>query len=474
MELVDIETPVDVAVIDEMQMLSDPDRGAAWTRAILGVQAAEVHLAGDPAAIDIVRTLVDQCGDEMEIRRYERLSPLSKEARATGGDFSKIRPGDCVVAFSRQDIYAIRKEIETATQLKCCVIYGSLPPEARSTQARLFNDRDSGYDVLVASDAIGMGLNLNIRRIVFSTVEKFDGVRRGPAPIALIKQIAGRAGRKSSQWPEGYYTAFAQKDLEYIHSCMGQDTPALHKAGIFPTSLQLQMFSRHIPSSAHSDIGGMLQVFVEACRLDDQFFMCSHRGIDEAARMLAHIDALTLEDRFKLSSIPVSLGSQRMGLSDQAAYFVRCVERLCLGDRIRLDIHLPLKEEVRTPQQLQHLESRAAALNVYGWLARKYPLHMPDGVECEVLRVEAVRRIEGGLEALSDEIAFQRRRQQRRDRGFRQGASKRGVGAATGGSGGKPRARSRTRSRPRARGGAPAVASPDGSEGEGEHGQMRQ
>lgn len=68
-----------------------------------------------------------------------------------------------------------KQQIEKNTGYRCCVVYGSLPPEARSTQAAQFNDPQSGYDVLVASDAIGMGLNLNIRRVIFSSLTKFDG-----------------------------------------------------------------------------------------------------------------------------------------------------------------------------------------------------------------------------------------------------------------------------------------------------------
>ncbi len=65
-----------------------------------------------------------------------------------------------------------RRQIESTTKYKCAVIYGALPPETRSTQARLFNEDNTGYDILVASDAIGMGLNLNIRRTIFHTTAK--------------------------------------------------------------------------------------------------------------------------------------------------------------------------------------------------------------------------------------------------------------------------------------------------------------
>ncbi len=94
------------------------------------------------------------------------------EDESLRGDYSKVRPGDCIVAFSKAEIFAIRKEIENKTKYKCAVIYGQLPPETRSTQARLFNDPKSEYDILVASDAIGMGLNLNIGRIIFHTTLK--------------------------------------------------------------------------------------------------------------------------------------------------------------------------------------------------------------------------------------------------------------------------------------------------------------
>lgn len=76
--------------------------------------------------------------------------------------------------FHRADIFSIKREIEATTKHKCCVVYGQLPSETRSQQAKLFNTEGSGYDVLVASDAIGMGLNLNIRRVIFHTTLKLD------------------------------------------------------------------------------------------------------------------------------------------------------------------------------------------------------------------------------------------------------------------------------------------------------------
>lgn len=150
----------DVAVIDEIQMIADPQRGGGWTSAVVGFPAKELHLCGEETAVPVIQDLLKGTGDELVINRYERLTPLKVEETSLEGDWSKVQKGDCVVAFSRSGIFAIKRKIEEATGLRCAVIYGRLPPEIRSEQAALFNDPTSGYDVLVGSDAIGMGLNL--------------------------------------------------------------------------------------------------------------------------------------------------------------------------------------------------------------------------------------------------------------------------------------------------------------------------
>jgi ATP-dependent RNA helicase SUPV3L1/SUV3 len=110
--------------------------------------------------LGIVRRLAHACRDDFEFRQYERFSELkvAKESLARDShqkdSYRNVQPGDCVVAFSRNDIFAIKREIETTTKYKCTLIYGSLPPQTRSEQARLFNDPNSGYDIMVASDAV--------------------------------------------------------------------------------------------------------------------------------------------------------------------------------------------------------------------------------------------------------------------------------------------------------------------------------
>lgn len=159
-EMVPLNADVDVAVIDEIQMIGHKGRGWAWTQALLGLKAKEIHLCGEERSVPLIKELVASMGDELEIHTYKRLSPLETMSTSLRRRLTGLRKGDCVVVFSRVGIHLMKKEIETATQKRVAVVYGSLPPETRAQQAKLFNDPNNDYDILVASDAIGMGLNL--------------------------------------------------------------------------------------------------------------------------------------------------------------------------------------------------------------------------------------------------------------------------------------------------------------------------
>mmetsp|Transcript_48098 Transcript_48098/g.95270 ORF Transcript_48098/g.95270 Transcript_48098/m.95270 type:complete len:502 (-) Transcript_48098:8-1513(-) len=245
-EMVNVDREFDVAVVDEIQMIADKDRGSSWTRVLLGLRARELHVCGGLEAEKIVRSLMETTGDNYTLQPYERLSKLVVEDESLQGDYSKVEPGDCIVAFSKQEIFSIKREIESKTKYKCAVIYGALPSETRSLQARLFNGENTGYDILVASDAIGMGLNLNIRRIIFHATKKF----LGPIPCfvepTLVKQIAGRAGRLSSNYKIGKVTAWQEVDLAYVRSVMAFDVPEISAAGIFPSSDVIEAFSQQL------------------------------------------------------------------------------------------------------------------------------------------------------------------------------------------------------------------------------------
>eukprot|EP00439_Symbiodinium_sp_Y106_P072566 s210_g13.t1 len=119
--------------------------------------------AWDVAVLDeFLPRLALSCGDSLQSASVtpKRLVPLTVEKHPVS-DLSELLPGDCLVCFARAEVLESKASLENLGLRSCC-IYGSLPPEVRSEQAALFNDPSSGYDLLVASDAIGMGLILGL------------------------------------------------------------------------------------------------------------------------------------------------------------------------------------------------------------------------------------------------------------------------------------------------------------------------
>ncbi len=189
-ELCDFRRRYDVAVIDEAQLIADPFRGEHWTQAILGVNAAEVHVCLAPEALSLIEWLVRGIGAEYRIVRHERLCPLEYAGKLRG--LSKVQPGDALITFSRKSVLGLSAELEKR-HFKASVIYGALPPQSRREEVRRFSAGET--QVVVATDAIGMGVSLPIRRVIFCDTQKYDGTSRRALKPVEVQQIAGRAGR---------------------------------------------------------------------------------------------------------------------------------------------------------------------------------------------------------------------------------------------------------------------------------------
>ncbi|WP_203362614.1 DEAD/DEAH box helicase [Bacillus sp. REN10] len=229
----------DLIVIDEAQMLADKDRGFSWYKAITKANAKEVHIIGSK---NIKEMLIQLLGEsEYELIEYERELPLQVEPKPF--KLSQVEPGDALVCFSRREV------LETAASLKrnkhlVSMIYGSMPPETRKKQMQQFINGET--NIIVSTDAIGMGVNLPIRRIVFLKNEKFDGTRRRRLTSQEVKQIAGRAGRKG-MYPVGK-VAFTSDIKKMVSLLEKQDTPVSSFA-IAPTPSvfdRFQMYDRHL------------------------------------------------------------------------------------------------------------------------------------------------------------------------------------------------------------------------------------
>ncbi|MBQ8073271.1 MAG: hypothetical protein IJ231_05860 [Clostridia bacterium] len=230
-EIADMEAEYDIAVIDECQMISDRDRGGAWSAAVLGLCAEEIHICASPDAERLLAAMIADCGDEMTVVRHERMAPLAVEE----GGFhfpSGVRKGDALIVFSKARVHALAAELKQMGYA-VSLIYGALPPDVRRNQAERF--RRGETDVVVSTDAIAMGMNLPIARVVFMESEKFDGDITRQLTDSEIRQIAGRAGRYG-QYDIGYVNAFGFKPM--VAAALSRPAVPLTTAVIrFPESL---------------------------------------------------------------------------------------------------------------------------------------------------------------------------------------------------------------------------------------------
>ena len=192
----------DVAVVDECQLIEDEERGGAWTAAILGLMAEEIHLCAAENAKNILISLIKLCGDDWQIVEHQRTVPLKCDPRPFV--FPRdVEREDALIAFTKKGVLHYAEQLKRIG-VKASVIYGDLPYDVRRSEVARFVHGET--DVVVATDAVGMGLNLPIKRVVFLEAYKYDGHRRRFLHGTEIKQIAGRAGRMG-MYDVGYYNA---------------------------------------------------------------------------------------------------------------------------------------------------------------------------------------------------------------------------------------------------------------------------
>lgn len=200
-EKLDVNRVYTVAVVDECQMIADRERGFAWTRAILGCCAQEIHLCTAPEGLSILKQLIESCGECYEVQEHARMAPLKLQDSPIAMD--EVQEGDALIAFSKRNVLLLAEQLRQ-NGIAASIIYGALPYATRKLQMERFLRGET--KVLVATDAIGMGLNLPIRRIIFTRDRKFDGIHNRALRPEEIKQIGGRAGR-FGVYDEGFVTA---------------------------------------------------------------------------------------------------------------------------------------------------------------------------------------------------------------------------------------------------------------------------
>jgi len=392
-EMMNPEQEVDVAVIDEIQMLQDPGRGWAWTSALVGAPARDVYVCGADTVHRRCIEVLDAIGERHETVILARKTPLVLEDTAAGSRRGRrpseagLQPGDAVIAFSRKDVLTLSARYRSQG-LSVATIYGALAPEVRRTESERFASGEA--DIVVATDAIGMGLNLPVQRVVFSTVHKFDGVETRLLNAAEVQQIAGRAGRFGLH-DEGRVTTLDRDDLPHVRRMVAEPQARMRSAlPIAPSPWHVESLAQLLGTQ---QIAPILSYFAtriaaksslfETAALEDQIGLA--RVVDRTA------GKLSLARKFTFSCAPIAHDKD-----NELAYFESCLHAFAKGRTLLLPrLGGWLRE--RQPGFLEEAEFLSKDVSLYAWLAYKFPDVYCDGDAVPELRAHLSRYIEREL-----------------------------------------------------------------------------
>lgn len=382
-EMLDSKTPVEVAVIDEIQMLADRDRGAAWTAAVCGAPAATVFLVGAPEARRAIEALAERLEVPLEVHILKRMAPLAMEPSPVR-KLGNLRRGDAVIAFSRRDVLMWRDMI-TEKGLSVATVYGNLSPEVRRAQAERF--REGQADIVVGTDALAMGLNMPIARIVMTTTVKYNGYEEEEISAALAKQIAGRAGRYGVH-EEGFVAGYDDETHTVMRALMKEKIPPVPATG-FAVAPSLEQLHRISSVTGETSLVKLLKRFVHNIDVPDGFFY--PRITEEQNERAEWLDTLPLSvaEKFMLSLVPIS--SRVPVLQSAWEHWA-----LSLAKKKVCKLTPPTQELFY--MNLQEVEDTCRMYSAYAWLGYREPEHFPSIELAQQLAREASERVDAMLQ----------------------------------------------------------------------------
>ena len=360
-EMAKLNEEFSCAVIDEIQMITDKQRGWAWTRALVNLHAYEVHVCGDGSVLDLIKQIVELCGDELEVRNYERMTKLEVEDRPI--TLAQLQKSDALIVFSRRNALKYKYDLEQLG-FKVSIIYGMLSPEVRREQARKF---DKGItDVIVSTDAISMGMNLPIKRIVFTTLVKHIDSQEHPITVSEIKQIAGRAGR-FQRFPIGKVTCLqkVEEGLDDIQAALDSTLEQQTQSMVGPdldifTKVNNALSSHNLPILRLSEF---LRLF-NTMTFTKPFYCVDLKEMIELAETVEDIDhnhELSSAEIFGFACAPVNLG-----LLEHVQYYVWILKKFVVNEIIKNE-HIN-----HNSNEIDYLETTIKCVELYQWLARHF------------------------------------------------------------------------------------------------------
>jgi ATP-dependent RNA helicase SUPV3L1/SUV3 len=383
-EMVNTNKPIDVAVIDEAQMLFDLYRGWAWTQAIVAVPANELIIICSAYAVPAIESLLGLCGERCTVRHFERKQEV--QLLPAPVPIAALKHGDAVVAFSRREVLMLRDQIAAAGH-PVSVIYGALPPEVRRREAERF--ANGATHILVATDAIGMGLNLPIRRVLFSTMSKFDGQGDRTLEVTEVHQIAGRAGRYGMH-DEGFVGVLREAEPTAARTLKellpkSPRAPRDFKAAVAPNWWHIDTIAQRL---GLKKLHAVLLVFMDQLLLDNAHFEVAE--LEQMLVLAEQLDraagGLPLKSRFIYAQAPVDSRTD-----SQVQEYLDWASRHALSGTVGAPWFL---DDVDEHSRLDRMEQALRSCTLWLWLDLRFP-----GVYGHVAAVGDLRsRLNDGIE----------------------------------------------------------------------------
>ncbi len=362
-EMLNSEEVYQVAVIDEMQMVSDSQRGWAWTRALFELNTDKLLVLGSASVTPLLEQFAESTGDTLlihETKRYTRLKTTAKPITPKA-----VKPGTLFVVFSRNSVILwgdfFRKKGFSVAQ-----IYGAMPPEVRRAEAQRFRDKEA--DIMVATDAVSMGLNLPAHTVILAEDSKYNGNSRVKVAPSLVRQIAGRAGRYGLHEAGLVAGLDIPSHKEVIQALAGQDT-AIHfpEPYVAPSYAWIDLVMDTYPDTSVEEL---LQAWQQLITGSKWFQAGNAEEAFQKMALIGQIGAfreLPMAEQLQILAAPVDLREVHL------KFYKRIVQAILLKQALPAP-GLGRHENLRT----EELESLYKQVMLYRWFHYRYPEAAPE------------------------------------------------------------------------------------------------
>jgi len=384
-ESMPLDLPVDFLAVDEIQLCGDPERGHVFTARLLHARGRQETMF---LGADTIKPLLRRLVPEAEFVSRPRFSTLRYHGPKKA---ARLPPRSAVVAFAVADVFALA-ELMRRQRGGTAVVLGALSPRARNAQVGMFQAGEVDY--LVATDAIGMGLNMDLDHVAFAKLVKFDGQAPRRLAPAEIAQIAGRAGRHMSDGTFGTTGELGPMEPEVVEAVENHRFDPLTR--LFWRNARLDY---HSPAALLRSLDERPQApgLVAAREADDQLALRALARQADIAPLARHPAAVRL--LWEVCQIP----DFRKVMSDTHARLLGQIYRHLAGPKERLPVDWVARQVERLDRvdgDIDTLMARIAHIRTWTYIA-----HRPDWLAEAAQWQERARSIEDRLsDALHDRI----------------------------------------------------------------------